>query len=89
MLEQTPAGIAAVAKEMGKTTSQLVADVQEGTVKTEDFFDAISKVGTNDAFTKLATSYKSTEQAMDGLMETMSNKLQPAWKALDQVASRP
>lgn len=85
MLEQTPAGIAAVAKEMGKTTSQLVADVQEGTVKTEDFFDAISKVGTNDAFTKLATSYKSTEQAMDGLMETMSNKLQPAWKALDQV----
>lgn len=85
MLEQTPAGIAAVAKEMGKTTSQLVADVQEGTVKTEDFFDAISKVGTNDAFTKLATSYKSTEQAMGGLMETMSNKLQPAWKALDQV----
>ena len=85
MLEQTPADIAAVAKEMGKTTSQLVADVQEGTVKTEDFFDAISKVGTNDAFTKLATSYKSTEQAMDGLMETMSNKLQPAWKALDQV----
>lgn len=85
MLEQTPAGIAAVAKEMGKTTSQLVADVQEGTVKTEDFFDAISKVGTNDAFTKLATSYKSTEQAMDGLIETMSNKLQPAWKALDQV----
>lgn len=85
MLEQTPAGIAAVAKEMGKTTSQLVADVQEGTVKTEDFFDAISKVGTNDAFTKLTTSYKSTEQAMDGLMETMSNKLQPAWKALDQV----
>lgn len=85
MLEQTPAGIAAVAKEMGKTTSQLIADVQEGTVKTEDFFDAISKVGTNDAFTKLATSYKSTEQAMDGLMETMSNKLQPAWKALDQV----
>lgn len=85
MLEQTPAGIAAVAKEMGKTTSQLVADVQEGTVKTEDFFDAISKVGTDDAFTKLATSYKSTEQAMDGLMETMSNKLQPAWKALDQV----
>lgn len=85
MLEQTPAGIAAVAKEMGKTTSQLIADVQEGTVKTEDFFDAISKVGTNDAFTKLATTYKSTEQAMDGLMETMSNKLQPAWKALDQV----
>lgn len=85
MLEQTPAGIAAVAKEMGKTTSELVSDVQKGTVKTEEFFDAISKVGTNDAFTKLATTYKSTNQAMDGLVETMSNKLQPAWKALDQV----
>ncbi len=85
MLEQTPAGIAAVAKEMGKTTSELVSDVQKGTVKTEEFFDAISKVGTNDAFTKLATTYKSTDQAMDGLVETMSNKLQPAWKALDQV----
>lgn len=85
MLEQTPAGIAAVAKEMGKTTSELVSDVQKGTVKTEEFFDAISKVGTNDAFTKLATTYKSTDQAMDGLVETMSNKLQPAWEALDQV----
>lgn len=85
MLEQTPAGIAAVAKEMGKTTSELVSDVQKGTVKTEEFFDAITKVGTNDAFTKLATTYKSTDQAMDGLVETMSNSLQPAWKALDQI----
>lgn len=85
MLEQTPAGIAAVAKQMGKTTSELVADVQAGTVKTEEFFDAISEVGTNDAFTKLATTYKSTDQAMDGLVETISNKLQPAWQTLDQV----
>lgn len=58
MLEQTPAGIAAVAKGMGKTTSQLVQDVQDGKVKTEDFFNAIAKVGTNKSFTKLATSYK-------------------------------
>ena len=34
MLEQTPAGIAAVAKSMHMSTSQLVADVQNGNVKT-------------------------------------------------------
>lgn len=85
MMDQTPAGIAAVAKQMGKSTSELVADIQDGTVKTEDFFDAISKVGTNKAFTKLATSYKSTSEAMDGLVETLSNKLQPAWQAVDQI----
>ena len=32
MLEQTPAGIAAVAKEMGMTTSELVTNVQDGKI---------------------------------------------------------
>lgn len=86
MLEQTPAGIAAVAKEMGKTTQQLVQDVQDGTVATEDFFDAIAKVGTNDAFTKLATQYKTVGQAMDGLKETVSVQLAPAFDVLSQSA---
>ena len=86
MLEQTPAGIAAVAKEMGMTTSELVTAVQDGKVKTEDFFDAISKVGTNKAFTKLATEYKTVGQAMDGLKETVGNKLTPAFDILSQKA---
>lgn len=82
ILEQTPAGVAAVAKQMGKSTQSLIKDVQAGTVATEDFFDAIATVGTNDAFTKLATEYKTVGQAMDGLQETMSNKLQPAFDVL-------
>lgn len=82
ILEQTPAGVAAVAKQMGKSTQSLIKDVQAGTVATEDFFDAIATVGTNDAFTKLATEYKTVDQAMDGLQETMSNKLQPAFDVL-------
>lgn len=86
MLEQTPAGIAAVAKQMGKTTSQLVTDVQDGKVSTEEFFDAISAVGTNDAFTKLATTYKTAGQAMDGLQETVANKLTPSFDVLSGVA---
>ena len=85
ILEQTPAGIAAVAKQMGKSTQGLIKDVQAGKVATEDFFDAIATVGTNDAFTKLATEYKTVDQAMDGLQETMSNKLQPAFDALSSV----
>ena len=82
MIEQTPAGIAAVAKEMGMSTTGLVQNVQAGTIATEDFFDAIAKVGTNDAFTKLATEYKTVDQAMDGLTETVSNKLSPSFDVL-------
>ena len=85
MLEQTPAGVAAVARQMGMSTSQLVKNVQDGKVKTQDFFNAISKVGTNKAFTKLATEYKTVDQAMDGLKETLSVKLAPAFDAVSKV----
>ncbi|WP_288745520.1 tape measure protein [uncultured Enterococcus sp.] len=85
MLEQTPAGIAAVAKEMGMSTSEMVTAVQDGTIKTQDFFDAITKVGTNDTFSKMATQYKTVGQAMDGLKETLTGKLQPAFDKLSQV----
>lgn len=79
MLEQTPAGIAAVAKTMGMSTSQLVQAVQDGKVKTEDFFNAIEKAGNSKAFTKMATEYKTVGQAMDGLVEGLSNKLMPTF----------
>lgn len=85
MLEQTPAGIAAVAREMGMSTSELVSAVQSGTVKTEDFFNAVEKAGNSKAFTKMATEYKSVGQAMDGLQETLANKLTPAYDKLSQI----
>ena len=85
MLEQTPAGIAAVAREMGMSTSELVSAVQSGTVKTEDFFNAVEKAGNSKAFTKMATEYKSVSQAMDGLQETLANKLMPAYDKLSQI----
>lgn len=88
MLEQAPAGIAAIAKQMGMTTSELIKNVQDGTVATEDFFDAISAVGTNDAFTKLATEYKTVGQAMDGLTETATTKLQPSFDKLSGYGIR-
>lgn len=66
MVEQTPVGIAAVAKTMGRSTQQLIKDVQDGKVKTEDFFAAIAKTGTNKQFTRLATEYKTVGQANSG-----------------------
>ena len=85
ILDQTPAGVAAVAKEMGMSAQEMVTAVQEGKVKTEDFFNAISKVGTNEAFTDLATEAKTAGQAMDGLKETVGNKLTPAFDMLSGI----
>lgn len=85
MLEQTPAGMAAVAKTMHRSTGQLVKDVQAGKVKTQDFFDAIAKTGTNANFSKLATSYKTVGQAADGLKETLANNLQPVFDRVGKV----
>lgn len=85
MLEQTPAGISAIAKEMGMSTSEMVAAVQKGTISTEDFFNAIKKVGTNDAFTEMATKAKTIGQAMDGLKEAVQNRLLPQFEELQSV----
>lgn len=84
MLEQTPAGISAVAKEMGMSTSEMVTAVQDGTIKTEDFFNAIQKVGNNEHFAKMATQFKSIDQAIDGAKETLSNKLMPSFEKFNQ-----
>lgn len=86
MLEQTPAGMAAVAKQMGMSVGDLIKKIQDGKVKTTDFFDAVSKAGNGKAFQNMATSYKTVGQAMDGLKETLANKLQPAWQKLSAVA---
>lgn len=85
MLEQSPAGMAAVASEMGMSGQDLITNIQAGTVSTTDFFNAVEKAGTSDKFTKMATEYKTVDQAMDGLRETAVNKLQPAFDMISQV----
>lgn len=85
MLEQSPAGMAAVASEMGMSVQDLITNIQSGTVSTTDFFNAVEKAGTSDKFTKMATEYKTVDQAMDGLRETAVNKLQPAFDMFSQV----
>ena len=84
MMEQAPAGMAAVAKEMGMSTADLVKAVQDGKVKTEDFFDALNRAGNSDAFQKMATEFKTVDQAIDGAKESLSNKLMPAFEQLNK-----
>ena len=84
MLEQTPAGLAAVAKTMGRDAKQLVKDVQDGKIATQDFFDAVAKTGTNENFSKMARQFKTVGQAIDGLKEGLSNKLQPIFNRVSQ-----
>lgn len=85
MLDQTPAGMAAVAKAMGMSSRQLVKNVQDGTIKTDQFLSAVAKTGTNANFSKMATQYKTVGQAMDGLKETLANKVQPQFKKLSDL----
>ena len=84
MMEQAPAGMAAVAKEMGMSTADLVKAVQDGKVKTEDFFDALNRAGNSDTFQKMATEFKTVDQAIDGAKESLSNKLMPAFEQLNK-----
>lgn len=84
MMEQAPAGMAAVAKEMGMSTAELVSAVQDGKIKTEDFFDAMNRAGNSDAFQKMATEFKTVDQAIDGAKETLSNKLLPAFDVVNK-----
>ncbi|MCT1186484.1 hypothetical protein EFL96_06330 [Lactococcus lactis] len=84
MLEQTPAGISQVAKTMNMTTGEMVKAVQDGTIKTQDFFDAITTTGTNEKFTQMATQFKTVRQAMDGFKEGLTNKLQPTFDKMSK-----
>lgn len=83
MLEQTPAGIAQVAKAMNMTTGELVMAVQDGTVETEKFFAAMQKAaGEGTELNKMAQQYKTIGQAVGGLQETLANKLGPTWQGV-------
>ncbi|HES3661782.1 TPA: tape measure protein [Streptococcus pyogenes] len=88
MLEQAPAGMAKVAKSMGKNLDELVADIQAGRVKTSDFLEAVKKAGNDKSFQKMATEFKTVDQAIDGMREGLSNKLQPAFEKVNQFGIR-
>ena len=83
MMEQAPAGMSAVAKEMGLSLNELITKIQDGQIKTEDFAEAFKRAGM--PMQGMATSYKTIDQALDGLKETLANKLKPAFDALSKA----
>lgn len=83
MMEQAPAGMSAVAKEMGLSLNELITKIQAGQIKTEDFAEAFKRAGMS--MQAMATSYKTIDQALDGLKETLANKLKPAFDALSKA----
>lgn len=82
MLEQSPAGMAAVAKKMGMSMSEMQTAIQDGTLSTEDFMKAVADVGNSKGFQKMATNFKTVGEAVDGMKEGLANKLQPAFAEL-------
>lgn len=84
MLEQSPAGMSAVAKAMGMSTKELVSSVQDGKIKTQQFFDAMTKAGNNKYFTGMATQFKTMGDAMDGLMDSLTYNLRKPWAAVSK-----
>lgn len=82
MLEQSPAGMAAVAKKMGMSMSEMQKAIQGGTLSTEDFMKAVADVGNSKGFQKMATNFKTVGEAVDGMKEGLANKLQPAFAEL-------
>ena len=85
IMEQSPAGIARIAKNMNMSAKELVANVQAGKVKTEDLFKAIEKCADDPSLMKMTQSYKTVGQAADGLRATIATGLAPAFDVLSKA----
>jgi len=88
MMEQAPAGMAQVAKEMGYSLDDFIIAIQDSEIASEDFAAAVAKVGTNENFSKMATEFKTVGQAMDGMRESLANKLEPAFSVFNETGIR-
>lgn len=88
MMEQAPAGMAQVAKEMGYSLDDFIIAIQDSEIASEDFAAAVAKVGTNENFSKMATEFKTIGQAMDGMRESLANKLEPAFSVFNETGIR-
>lgn len=87
MIEQSPAGMAQVAKTMGMSLSELTTKIQDGEVKTEDFLAAFEKIGGDPTsqLMQMAQQYKTIGEAADGLTATIATKLAPAFQVFNDI----
>lgn len=85
MLEQAPAAMAQVAEHMGMSLNELIQGIQDGEVASKDFANAVAEVGTNEHYQAMATEFKTIDQAVDGLVETMANKFMPIFELATEI----
>lgn len=85
MMEQSPAGMSEVAKKMGYSLDDFVMAIQDGEISSKDFAKAVAEVGNNKDFSKMATEFKSVDQALDGMKETLANKLLPYFQKANDL----
>lgn len=71
LLEQNPAAISKIAEAMGKTSSQIVQDVQNGTLSTEDFLKSLQNVGNDPSLQKMATDSDNFKNATGQLQASV------------------
>ena len=71
LLEQNPAAISKIAESMGKTSAQLVQDVNNGTLSTNDFLTALQKVGNDPSLQKMATDSDNFKNATGQLQASV------------------
>lgn len=82
LLEQNPAAISKIAESMGKTSSQLVKDVNDGTLSTESFLTALQKVGNDPSLQKMATdsdNFKNATGQLQASVVSAGQKILEVW----------
>ncbi|HFI0088274.1 TPA: tape measure protein [Streptococcus suis] len=86
LAQQAPAAMAEVAKKMGMTYGELTTAIKDGRVETTAFFDALKQAGAaGTVFEDMAKKPKTVSQALDTLVDGISNKLLPKFQEFNQV----
>lgn len=86
MAQQAPSAMAEVAKKMGMSYGELTTAIKDGKVATTDFFEAVKQAGAaGSVFEDMATKPKTFSQALDTLVDGISNKLLPHFGKLNQA----
>ncbi|MGV3311326.1 tape measure protein [Streptococcus suis] len=86
LAQQAPAAMAEVAKKMGMTYGELTTAIKDGKVETTAFFDALKQAGAaGSVFEDMARKPKTVSQALDTLVDGISNKLLPKFQEFNQT----
>lgn len=88
MIQQAPAAMKQVAKQMNMSYSEMLNETmgKNPTLRTDEFFGAMSAVGNSQYYRQMATQYKTAGEALDGLRENLANSASPAFNRFNKIA---